>query len=243
MRSPCRHVSSSCRCRWGVSTPFPWPRQTPPRWRSSQRSLTWETRTGPTDRSRWPRGPARRQQRNSDAHFISYLHFMRIMFFLIRSNSIIKKRRECQSIFITEKFQEIRGSREFDLWSDTTWHHCWFKVSLPHSLTHESSCTSVTLEKNAVRLWYLDLRFGVVVHNVLHLPTQGWGCHGDGWFEVAEGQKVEKVKSGRSTGEEKGVKGGGGGEERSGSYGDEGSSSLSGVIGRPCDKEIKTIYD
>lgn len=48
--SPCRRASSSCRCHWGVSKPCPSPRQTPPRWRSGQRSLTWEMRKGPMDR-------------------------------------------------------------------------------------------------------------------------------------------------------------------------------------------------
>ena len=61
-------------------------------------------------------------------------------------------------------------------------------------------------------------------------------------MEDAEGQKV---KNKRSTGEE-GVKGGSwveGGKDRRGSYGNEGSSSRSGVLGCPCMKEMKATFD
>lgn len=123
---PCRHVSSSCRCRWGVSTPCPWPQRTQPHWRSSQRSLTWETRTGPTDRSRWPREPTHHQQGNNDLRFLSYSHFMHIMFFLIQSKSIIEK--VSKHIYNSQK---IRSNRDV-FWSVTR-QQCKFKGVHPSS--------------------------------------------------------------------------------------------------------------
>ncbi len=62
------------------------------------------------------------------------------------------------------------------------------------------------------------------------------------WWQVMEDVEGMRVKNRRSTGEKREWKGGAwtGAEERGSSYDDEGSSSLSGVTGRPCKKEIET---
>lgn len=119
MRSPCRHVSSSCRCHWGVSTPCPWPQQTPPHWRSSQRSLTWETRTGPTDRSRWPREPTHHRQRSNDVHLFSYFYLIHIISLFIFQyhkkwaitsvKAYLKQRREEEAVFWPDTTQVKRS--------------------------------------------------------------------------------------------------------------------------------------
>lgn len=50
---------------------------------------------------------------------------------------------------------------------------------------------------------YLNLRFGIVVHYVLHLPTQGWGCHIDRWWRSQSDSKwragLQQVKLKRRT--------------------------------------------
>lgn len=63
------------------------------------------------------------------------------------------------------------------------------------------------------------------------------------WWQVIEDVEGKTVTNKHSTDEERWWKGDRGlEEERSGSYGDEGSSSLSGVTGRPCTWEMDTIY-
>lgn len=60
------------------------------------------------------------------------------------------------------------------------------------------------LEAESVDLWcrarvqYLDFCLRVVVHDILHLPTQGRGCHGDGWWRMWRERKYARwVKGGR----------------------------------------------
>jgi len=59
----------------------------------------------------------------------------------------------------------------------------------------------------AAHLQYLDLCFWIVVHEVLHLPAQGWGCHDDRWCRMRSNRKW-KVKKPTQQVEERGWKGG-----------------------------------